>query len=69
MRDHQTGNARDTVHEAMKLIDPSGTLVPGTEAYDAVRGMVLEWIDQCGPDYALDMAERSAKHLDLWLKC
>ena len=58
----------DTVSKAMALIDPSGTLVPGTVEYNTIRDMILGWIDECGPDYAIDMASKGAKNLDKWLK-
>ena len=59
----------DTVSKAMALIDPSGTLVPGTEEYDLIRDMIVKWIAGCGPDSALYMARQGANHLDKWMKC
>jgi hypothetical protein len=59
----------DTFQKAMAFIDPSHTLVLGTEAYDSIRDMILGWIDQCGPNDTLDMAKKGAVHLDMWLKC
>ena len=60
---------RDILSEAMQLIDPSGTLVPGTDEYDSIKDMILGWIEERGPDYALDKAKEGSKHLDMWLKC
>jgi hypothetical protein len=54
--------------EALELIDPSGTLVPGTEEHDKVSYMLQGWIDQNGPDQALCMARLGATHLDRWRK-
>ena len=54
--------------QAFKIIDPSGTLVPGTQPYDTIRDMIQSWIDQCGPEKALDMARTGAKHLEGWRK-
>jgi hypothetical protein len=56
------------IAEALALIDPSGTLVPGTGGYKRINALIRCWIDQCGPDYALCMAKASAKHLDRWRK-
>jgi hypothetical protein len=56
------------LQSAMSLLDPSGTLVPGTEAYDVIRDMTLGWIERCGPENALDMAQHFATHLAMWLK-
>lgn len=50
----------------MALIDPSGTLVPGTDAYAVIEEMILRWIDECGPEYALRMAEAGVEHLERW---
>jgi hypothetical protein len=46
----------ETITKALTLIDPSGTLVPGTVEYKTIKGMILSWIDECGPDCALAMA-------------
>lgn len=54
--------------DAIKLIDPSGTLVPGTQEHDTVSYMLQDWIDQNGPDKALCMAYLGATHLDRWRK-
>jgi hypothetical protein len=59
---------KDTLSQALELIDPSGTLQPGTEQYDYIRDMIQRWIDECGPENALQMAQKGAKHLDHWLK-
>ncbi len=68
MQPERTDQDDETVSKAMALIDPSGTLVPGTEAYDTIRDMMLKWIEGCGPDNALHMARQGANHLDLWMK-
>lgn len=69
MKEQQTDKDDRTCSEALKLMNPSGTLVPGTDEYDLIRDMILGWIDECGPDCALDMARKGVKHLDSWLKC
>ena len=58
-----------TFQKAMTFIDPSHTLVLGTEPYDSVRDMILGWIDEFGPNCTFDMAKKGAVHLDMWLKC
>jgi hypothetical protein len=58
----------ETFAKVLLLIDPDGTLLPGTRQYDRISVMIRGWIDQCGPDYALCMAQIGAKHLDGWRK-
>ena len=68
MMQQRTDHERDSLSDALALIDPAGTLVPGTEAHDAIRDMILGWMDRCGPGYAIGMAQKGAKHLDRWMK-
>ena len=64
----QQPNDDNVLAHAFKIIDPSGTLVPGTESYKTIKDMIQGWIDQCGPEKALDMARTGAKHLEGWRK-
>jgi hypothetical protein len=57
-----------TFAKALALIDPKGTLVPGTKEHDWMCDLIRCWIDQCGPDYALCMAEVGAEHFERWRK-
>jgi hypothetical protein len=59
----------DILSQAMALIDPSRTLVLGTELDGTIRYMILGWIEQFGPEYALQMAQSCEKHLERWGKC
>ena len=61
-------NHLDTLLQAMALIDPSSTLVAGTEAYDTIRNMIFGWIEEFGPEYALQMAQSGENHLERWRK-
>lgn len=61
-------NEDNVLAQAFKLIDPSGTLVPGTEPQDTIKLMLEGWIRQYGPNHALCMARLGAKHLDSWRK-
>ena len=58
----------DTLSKALKLIDPPGTLVPESRQHNRLSSMIREWIDQCGPDYAVCMAQVGSEHLDRWRK-
>lgn len=58
----------DTLSKALRVIDPSGTLVPGTRQHNRISSLIREWIDQCGPDYAICMAKVGSEHLDRWRK-
>ena len=54
--------------QAFQLIDPTGTLVPGTEDYDTIKLMIQGWIREYGRNRALCMARLGAKHLNGWRK-
>jgi len=56
--------AVETIAKAPTLIDPSGTLVPGTRPHNRISSTIQDWIDQCGPDYALSMAKVGSEHLN-----
>ena len=58
----------DILLQAMALIDPSHTLVLGSEAYDAITDMIFGWVEEFGPEYALQMAQSGEKHLERWRK-
>ena len=62
-------NNGDILIQAMALIDPSHSLVLGTELDDTIKYMILGWIEQFGPEYALQMAQSCEKHLERWGKC
>lgn len=64
----QRPNEDETIHKALALIDPKGTLVQGTPEYDSIIDLLWRWIDQCGTEYTLCMAQVGAKHLDSWRK-
>lgn len=68
MTDHRTDREGDTIREAMKLMDPSGTLQPGTMEYKVIRDMILRWISECGLEYALCMAKVCAERFERWRK-
>ena len=44
----QRPDADSTIAEAIALIDPENTLVPGTGEYDQICDLIRCWIDQCG---------------------
>jgi len=58
----------ETLAKALLLIDSDGTLLPETRQYDRISVMIRGWIDQCGTEYTLCMAQIGAKHLDSWRK-
>jgi hypothetical protein len=66
--EEQPINKSDLLSDALRLIDPSGTLVPGSREYDTVNCMIKDWIDQNGADRALCMARMCRKRLGRWLK-
>ena len=63
-----TDKEGDIIREAMKLMDPSGTLQPESVAYDMIRDMILRWIGEAGPEYALCMAKVCAERFERWRK-
>jgi hypothetical protein len=64
----QIFNINNPLSDALKLIDPSGTLVPGSQEHDMVSYLLQGWIDQSGPDQALCMARMCRKRLGRWRK-
>jgi hypothetical protein len=54
--------------QAFQLLDPSGTLSPGSEDHASIKLMLQGWIRQYGRNRALCMARLGAKHLDGWRK-
>ena len=64
----QPATGTDPLSNALKLIDPTGTLVPGSQEHDTVSYMLQGWIDRNGPDQALCMARMGATHLESWRK-
>jgi hypothetical protein len=58
----------DTLNKALRLIDPDGTLVPGTRQHDRIREMIEIWLRQHRPEEVLEMARYSAKYLKVWRK-
>jgi hypothetical protein len=61
-------NSKELLAEALKPIDPTGALVPGTAACDTIPGLIQAWNRQPGPNRALDMARMGAKHRPGWRK-
>jgi hypothetical protein len=68
MMEAQILNRNNPLSDALELIDPTGTLVPGSQEHDTVSYMLQGWIDQNGPDQALCMARLGATHLESWRK-
>ena len=51
-------NARyDTLSEALSIIDPQGTLTPGTVEHNTVTETILSWMDKLEPDEVLRMSK------------
>ena len=42
-------NRRNTLSEALNIIDPEGAFVPGTKAYRWLEGSLLTWMDEMEP--------------------
>jgi hypothetical protein len=50
------------------LIDPAGTLTPGTVEYGTIREMIEGWVERHGCEQAVCMARLGAMHLERWRK-
>ena len=51
-------NARyDTLSDALSIIDPQGTLTPGTLEHNTVTETILSWMDTLEPDEVLRMSK------------
>lgn len=68
MIDQPPTNSDNLIVDAIRLIDPEGSLEPESRQYDVIVEMIEGWIRQHGPAKALDMARNNAKHLDAWRK-
>ena len=68
MIDQPPIDENDTLSDAIKVIDPSGTIVPGSDAHDTIRCMLRDWIHQYGKSRALCMARLGKKRLGRWRK-
>jgi hypothetical protein len=51
-----------TLSEALNIIDPNGTFVPGSKAHNWLTGSILSWMDEMTHDEVLKKAG-SARHL------
>ena len=59
---------KDTLSEALSFKDPSGALEPGSRQYNVIEEMIEGGIRQHGPEQALEMARKSARHFDVGRK-
>ncbi len=48
-----TNERYDTLTEALNIIDPQGTLLPGTSAHNSITETILSWMDAFEPDEVL----------------
>ncbi len=54
--------------ELMNLIDPEGTLTPGSVAHEIVAETTSSWIEELGPEEAEKMVRGSLEHLQSQVK-
>ena len=54
--------------ETAKLISPFRRSARRAKPYKTIKDMIQDWIDQHGPERALDMARPGTKHLEGWPK-
>jgi hypothetical protein len=66
--DTQRTRDDETFSEALALIDTKGTLKTGSPEYATICGLIRGWIDECGREYSLRMAQDCGKHFDRWRK-
>ena len=55
-------NRHNTISAALDIIDPDGTLVPGTKAHKWVTASLLTWMAEMNPEQVLRKSE-SAGHM------
>lgn len=51
-----------TLSEALSIIDPDGTFVPGTKGHDWLTTSILSWMSEMAPEEVLKKAV-SARHM------
>ena len=54
----------DALSKALKLLDPEGTLVPGTQEYEDTAVMVTKWFDTYGTAETLEMVRDCMQHME-----
>ena len=52
-----TNSRYDTLSKALSIIDPQGTLTPGTVEHNTVTETILSWMDKLEPDEVLRMSK------------
>lgn len=58
----------DALREALRRIDPDGTLVPDSREYKAMEKMIRGWLHSYGPQKTFEMVRCSAQHVEAWRK-
>jgi hypothetical protein len=48
-----TNERYDTLSEALNIIDPQGTIEPGTMAHNTITATILTWMDELDSDEVL----------------
>lgn len=57
----RTNTRYDTLSEALRIIDPQGTLTPGTVEHNTVTETILSWMDKLEHDEVLRMSETTRR--------
>jgi hypothetical protein len=53
----------NTLSEAISIIDPNGTFVPGSKEYKWLEGSLLSWMGKMEPDEVLRKSESARRML------
>ena len=59
----KTNERYNTLSAALNIIDPEGTLLPGTVEHNWITGTLISWMDQMEPDEVLRKSKSVRRHL------
>ena len=54
----------DAIFRTMKLLDPEGILIPGTQDHDDTKAMVTEWFNTDGEAQVLEQVMDCMKSME-----
>ena len=57
-----------TLWRYLQMIELPGSLESGSRKYDVIVEMIEGWLHHHGPEKALEMTRKGARHIDVWRK-
>jgi hypothetical protein len=60
-RTEPTNQRYQTILEALEIIDPAGTLAPGTPEHNRVTDIILAWMAEMEPEEVVRLSKSSRR--------